>query len=218
MLLAKANHYSLILKFMIMKTKDNEKKVRMNLPIRSAREMETIVDAEVELSERRKRCTATLTKSVERYYSGLLADVTTYVDGLPFQVKRVSAYSDWQYRMNLHPEDYLMCVLINLWCDEPSRSLFVECKMPMAWIRRCGLPTEIRLDDITWNWREYPDDAIWPVLDYDPKQDAFVPSVRGKSRSYGEWIRESDKVRKNNRTQISKLLNDKNDKESNERK
>lgn len=133
-----------------------------------------------------RRCKATLTRSVERYYAAWLCGTTTHIDGREFRVDRVHAFTEWQ---GFEPtrDDCLMVVQLHLTCSEAQRSCFVDCKMPVCWIVRRGLPVDIRLDDITWTRREHPDNSLWPVLDYDPAADAFVPSVRGERMSYMEW-------------------------------
>ena len=163
-------------------------KKRVRMPVSSAREMAAAVAAEVKTRKTMQRCKATLTRSVERYYGALLPDMTTYVDGRQFQVDKVHAYMECQGYNVPVPEDYLLVVQLRLYCAEQLRAYFVDCKMPACWIARRGLPTDIRLDDITWVWNEYPDNSLYPVLDYSPDEDAFVPSVRGH-HTYSEWIR-----------------------------
>ena len=169
-------------------------KKRVRVPIRSAREMAVAVAADVESRKTMQRCRATLTRSVERYYTALLQDVTTHVDGQLFRVDNVHAYTECQCYNEPVPEDDLLVVQLRLYCAEQWRSYFVDCKMPACWIARRGLPTDIRLDDITWVWSEYPDNSRCPVMDYDSVEDAFVPSVR-RHHTYSEWIKSQQRTK-----------------------
>ena len=98
----------------------------------------------------------------------------------------VCVYLETQHSLRPCEEDLLMTVQLRLSCAESRHAVVVECKVPVCWLPRRGVPVEFRFGEVPWGSPAVVDRSLNRVLDYDPRCHAFVPSPRRERETYAE--------------------------------
>lgn len=169
--------------------KTERKMERQDLTRCAARAVREMADAatlkavaEAECFRTKERFCRRMTEIYRRAVEDRDVEVGTEV----MRCSHVCVYLETQHSLHPCEEDLLMTVQLRLSCAESRHAVVVECKVPVCWLPRRGVPVEFRFGEVPWGSPAVVDRSLNRVMDYDPRCHAFVPSPRRERETYAE--------------------------------